>query len=68
MQAIRGPGGIRLAAPSEREERPVTAADLKSGVKLIAGHSVLLIVSDGRGDRRLLRGPEPAGGGQPSAR
>src|SRR5216683_2160674 len=34
-----------MAAPSEREERPVTAADLKSGVKLVAGHAVLLIVS-----------------------
>ncbi len=57
-----------MAASSEREERAVTAADLKSGVKLLAGHSVLLIVSDGRGDRRLLRRPEPGRGGQPSAR
>jgi hypothetical protein len=57
-----------MAASSEREERPVTAADLKSGVKLVAGHPVLLIVSDARGDRRLQRGGDPARGGQPSAR
>jgi hypothetical protein len=57
-----------MAALSEREERPVTAADLKSGVKLLAGHPVLLIVSDGHGDQRLLRRPDHARGGQPSAR
>jgi hypothetical protein len=56
-----------MAAANEREERPVTAADLKSGVKLIAGHAVLLIVSDARGDPRLKRRTGPARP-QPSAR
>ncbi len=59
-------GGGDMA--NQREERDVTVADLKSGVKLVAGHAVLLIVTDGRGDRRLLRRPEAARGGQPSAR
>ncbi len=53
---------------NQREERDVAVADLKSGVKLVAGHAVLLIVTDGRGDRRLLRRPEAARRGQPSAR
>ncbi|MFL5313345.1 MAG: hypothetical protein ACJ79H_23160 [Myxococcales bacterium] len=56
-----------MAAANEREERSVSAADLKSGVSLVAGHAVLLIVSDARGDVRLLRRPEPARP-QPSAR
>ena len=59
-------GGTWMAAANEREERPVTAADLKSGVKLIAGRAVLLTVSDACGDLRLRR-PEPARP-QPSAR
>jgi len=55
-----------MASANEREERPVTSADLKSGVKLIAGHAVLLIVTDAHADLRPRRA-QPARA-QPSAR
>ena len=35
-----------MAAENDREERAVSKSDLSSGVKLSAGHAVLLIVTD----------------------